>query len=65
MLRANNFAVQPPYWYIAGIVSVNSVVNMALRWTLDGWYGARVRETGRVDSFIDVSSPMRQPASAD
>jgi hypothetical protein len=45
MLKANNFAVQPPYWYIAGIVSVNSVMNTALRWVLDGMYGERVRAT--------------------
>ncbi|QJW99474.1 sulfotransferase family protein [Frigoriglobus tundricola] len=46
MLRANHFAVHPAYWYIAGIVSVNSVLNTVLRWTLDGLYGERVRETG-------------------
>ncbi len=45
MLRDNGFAVQPPYWYIAGIVSVNSVMNTVLRWTLNGWHGERVRDT--------------------
>ena len=45
LLRDNGFAVQPPYWYIAAIVSVNSVMNAALRWMLNARYGARVRET--------------------
>ncbi len=45
MLRDNRFAVEPPYWYIAAIVSVNSVTNTVLRWVLNGWHGERVRET--------------------
>ena len=45
MLKDNGFAVQPAYWYIAGIVSVNSVMNTVLRWTLNGWHGDRVRAT--------------------
>ena len=45
MLRANNFAVEPPYWYIAAIVSVNSVMNAVLRWSLNSSHGRRVRET--------------------
>jgi omega-hydroxy-beta-dihydromenaquinone-9 sulfotransferase len=45
LLAANNFAVQPPYWYIAAIVSVNSVMNMTLRWVLNGLHGDRVRDT--------------------
>ena len=39
MLAANNFAVPPSHLYIAAIVSVNSVMNAALRWSLHGWYG--------------------------
>ncbi len=45
LLRDNGFAVQPPYWYIAAIVSVNSVTNAALRWALNARFGERVRET--------------------
>ncbi|MBY0457957.1 MAG: sulfotransferase [Gemmataceae bacterium] len=45
LLREHGFAVQPAYWYIAGIVSVNSVTNLVLGWVKDGWYGDRVRET--------------------
>lgn len=45
MLAANNFAVPPSHWYIAAIVSVNSVLNVALRWALHGWHGDRVRDT--------------------
>lgn len=48
LLTANRFAVDPPYWYIAAIVSVNSVWNTALRWMLNGWHGDRVREA-RID----------------
>ena len=44
MLAANNFAVPPSHWYIAAIVSVNSVINVALRWTLHERYGDRVRD---------------------
>lgn len=44
MLHANDFAVHPAYWYIAGIVSVSSVMNQALRWVLNGLYGERVRD---------------------
>ncbi len=45
MLRANGFAVRPSYWYIAAFVSVNSVLNTVLRWSLNGRYGDRVRDT--------------------
>lgn len=45
LLRKNRFAVEAPYWYIAAIVSVNSVTNMVLRWVLNGWHGDRVRDT--------------------
>lgn len=45
MLRANNFAVDPPCWYIAAVISVNSVMNTVLRWSLNSSHGRRVRET--------------------
>jgi hypothetical protein len=35
----NRFAVDPKYWYIAAIVSVNSTINLALRWIQHGLYG--------------------------
>ncbi|MDY3562709.1 sulfotransferase [Gemmata sp. JC673] len=45
LLKDNGYAVQPPYWYIAAIVSANSVTNTVLRWCLNAAHGARVRET--------------------
>jgi LPS sulfotransferase NodH len=48
VLWRNRFAVHPKYWYIAGIVSVVSTVNMVLRWSQNGLYGERVRRT-RID----------------
>jgi hypothetical protein len=45
MLRAGRFAVPPSHWYIAAFISVNSVLNAALRWALDGRHGERVRAT--------------------
>lgn len=45
LLRDNGFAVQPPYWYIAAIVSASSVMNAVLRWSLNSQFGERVRNT--------------------
>lgn len=45
MLKDNGFAVQFPYWYIAAIVSANSVTNTVLGWIQKGWHGERVRNT--------------------
>jgi omega-hydroxy-beta-dihydromenaquinone-9 sulfotransferase len=44
MLRASRFAVRPAHWYIAAFVSVNSVLNTVLRWSLNGRFGQRVRD---------------------
>ena len=45
ILWRNRFAVHPKYWYIAGIVSVVSTVNLVLRWCQNGLHGERVRNT--------------------
>lgn len=45
LLRAHGFAVGPRYWYIAGIVSASSVMNLGLRWLLNARFGARLRDT--------------------
>lgn len=45
LLKDNGFAVQPAYWYIAAIVSANSVLNTVLRWSLSSQYGEQVRNT--------------------
>ena len=45
LLKANGFAVDPPYWYIAGVVSVNAAINLTLRWMLNARLGTQVRNT--------------------
>lgn len=45
LIAKNRFAVSPPYWYIAGIISATSVMNASLRWILHGLQGDRVRDT--------------------
>jgi len=45
LLFKNRFAVHPKYWYIAGIVSVASTMNMVLRWVQDGLYGEELART--------------------
>lgn len=45
MLFRNRFAIHPKYWYIAGIVSVNSTINLLLRWIQNGLYGDELAGT--------------------
>ena len=45
LLAANRFAVAPPYWYIAGIVSGVSLANTVAGWFQRGLYGRRIRAT--------------------
>lgn len=45
LLATNRFAVSPSHWYIAGIISISSVMNFTLRCILNGWWGERVRNT--------------------
>jgi hypothetical protein len=42
ILFKNRFAVHPKFWYIAGIVSINSTINLALRWVQNGLYGNEI-----------------------
>jgi omega-hydroxy-beta-dihydromenaquinone-9 sulfotransferase len=44
MMVANRFAVQPPYWYIAAILSITTFVNTVLRWLQHGMYGRAIAE---------------------
>jgi hypothetical protein len=45
VLWRNRFAVHPKYWYIAGIVSATSTMNLVLRWMQHGLYGDRLAQT--------------------
>jgi omega-hydroxy-beta-dihydromenaquinone-9 sulfotransferase len=45
LLARNRYAVQPPYWYIAAIVSLNAATNTALRLFLNALHGREIRET--------------------
>ena len=45
LLWRNRFAVHPRYWYIAGIVTVSSTVNLVLRWLQNAQYGEEVKRT--------------------
>ena len=48
LLFRNRFRVHPKYWYIGGIVSISSTLNLVLRWMQNGLYGDRVART-RID----------------
>ncbi len=48
LMLANRLAVQPPYWYIAAIMSVTNFANTLLRWCQHGLYGDAIRRT-RID----------------
>lgn len=45
LLVRNRLAVQPRYWYIAGIISVVSTMNLVLRWIQHGLYGDHIATT--------------------
>lgn len=45
LLVQNRFAVDPPYWYIAAVISGMSFTHMILRWVHHGLYGDRVART--------------------
>ena len=45
LLYRNRFVVHPKFWYIAGIVSINSTTNLALRWIQNGLYGNEIKQT--------------------
>jgi hypothetical protein len=45
LLARNRFAVEPPYWYIAGIMLGTTFLNTALRWLQHGRYGAKIAAT--------------------
>jgi hypothetical protein len=42
LLWGNRLAVEPPYWYIAAIVSGMSLTNTVLRWLQHGRFGDRI-----------------------
>src|SRR5438552_3577333 len=43
LLARNRFAVEPPFWYIAAIVSGQSLVNTGLRWLQEGLYAEALK----------------------
>lgn len=45
MMAANRFAVEPPYWWIAGVMSVTNFANTLLGWYQHGMHGDRIRKT--------------------
>ena len=45
LLSKNRFRVEPPYWYIAAIVSGVSFGQTLLRWVQDGLHGDRIART--------------------
>ncbi len=45
LLWRNRFSVHPKYWYIAGIVTVTSTMNLALRWMQHGLHGEALART--------------------
>ncbi len=45
ILWRNRFAIHPKYWYIAGIVSVASTMNLVLRWMQNGLHGEELKRT--------------------
>jgi hypothetical protein len=45
MLAANRCAISPAHWYIGAFISVSSVMNAALRWSLNARFGQRIRDT--------------------
>ncbi len=45
LAAGNRFAVEFPYWYIGGIVSMMSAGHMGLRWLQNGMYGDRIART--------------------
>jgi hypothetical protein len=45
LLWRNRFRVHPKYWYIAGIVSVTSTMNLVLRWMQNGLHGRELART--------------------
>jgi hypothetical protein len=45
LLARNRCAVEPRYWYIAGVVTCVSVGHTVLRYLQDAWYGSRLDRT--------------------
>jgi omega-hydroxy-beta-dihydromenaquinone-9 sulfotransferase len=45
VLWRHRLAIHPKYWYIAGVVSVASTMNMMLRWVQNSMFGDRVART--------------------
>ena len=45
LLTRNRFAVEFPYWYIAGFITGMSFTHMVMRWIQHGLYGDRIDQT--------------------
>lgn len=59
LLVRNKFAVEPPYWYIAGFISGISFSHMVMRWIQHGLYGDRIARTPMTDHPIFVIGHWR------
>jgi hypothetical protein len=57
-LRQNRFAVEPPYWGRAAVITVGSLPNTALRWCENALYGRRIRQT-KIDPPLFILGAWR------
>ena len=59
LLSKNRFRVEPPYWYIAGIVSGVSFGQTLMRWFQNGLHGDRIARTAITQPPIFVLGHWR------
>ena len=59
LLSKNRFRVEPPYWYIAGIVSGVSFGQTLMRWFQNGLHGDRIARTAIAQPPIFVLGHWR------
>ena len=58
ILRQNRFAVEPPYWGRAAVITLGSLPNTALRWWENALYGRRISRT-KIDPPLFVLGAWR------
>jgi len=51
--------IDPPYWYIAGIITLSSTFNLMLRYLREGWHGDRIRQTPLLEPPLFVVGHWR------
>jgi hypothetical protein len=59
MMFASRFAVEPPYWWIAGVMSVTNFANTLLGWLQHARHGAAIRDTKLVHPPLFVLGHWR------